>query len=357
MDFSKVNIQKILESAMFNRFSNFTPQDFEDFVVQLFVDNSYSVQQTKYSGDFGVDLIAKKSSKSLAVQVKRYQKNNKVSVKDINQIFGGKEYYNCEDALIITTSSFTKPAMKLANKNNVDLWDWDIFQKYVCDTYLDGVDFFKFFENHNNSKNSNEKFGININRITYNQLMKGNEVATEIYFNVINQTDQNIFIDIDLPTLVTNDNHQIESTSYLTGYFKQGVIYAGCKIDCCFIFNSNQLPRVRIGDRLIINISGSNYTSIIKNHIPSDNAKSGCFIATTAFNTANAFEVQILKRWRDNTLNHINLGQKFVCVYYLINPAIAIFINKSKVLKSVTKTLLKLIVSNINKSYMKDRAK
>ncbi len=349
MDFSKVNIQKILEPALFNRFSNFTPQDFEDFVAQLFIDNSYNVQQTKYSGDFGVDLIAKKSNKCLAIQIKRYKKSNKVSVKDINQIFGGKEYYNCADALIITTSSFTKPAMKLADKNNVDLWDWNIFQKYVCDTYLDGKDFFEFFENQAKPESLVEKFNIVINRIQYNQTMKGNEVATLIYFNIINQTNQNTFIDIDLPTFVTSDNHQIESTSYLTGYFKQCVLYSGCKIDCCFIFNSNQLPKVRIGDKLIVNISGSNYTRIVELHIPSENAKSGCFMATSAFNSANTFEVQILKRWRDDSLNKTKFGRCFIQFYYFIGPSIAKLLDHFLVFKSIIKALLKFIAIRIYK--------
>ena len=96
MDFSNVNIQGILFSAISNRFSDFSPYDFEDFIAQLFKDKGFDVEGTNYSGDYGADVITSKDGIRTAIQVKRYAKTNKVGVKDINQIIGGKEYHKCK---------------------------------------------------------------------------------------------------------------------------------------------------------------------------------------------------------------------------------------------------------------------
>ena len=77
MDFSKTNIQDILFSGIKNRFSDFSPYDFEDFIAQLFKDNGYDVEGTNYSGDYGADVITSKNGIKTAIQVKRYSKTNK----------------------------------------------------------------------------------------------------------------------------------------------------------------------------------------------------------------------------------------------------------------------------------------
>ena len=101
MNFAKTNIIKILESAIPNRFQDFPPSHFEDFIAQVFKDNEYKVKQTAYTGDYGADLIIKNKIRT-AVQIKRYAKSNKVGVKDINQIVGARDYYCFKDAFVIT---------------------------------------------------------------------------------------------------------------------------------------------------------------------------------------------------------------------------------------------------------------
>ena len=121
MEFNKSNITKLLFSGIKNKFSDFSPYDFEDFIAQLFKDNSYQVEGTNYTGDYGADVIVIKDNIKIAIQVKRYKESNKVGVKDINQIIGARDYYNCNKAMVITTSDFTNPGRKLSNKTNVEL--------------------------------------------------------------------------------------------------------------------------------------------------------------------------------------------------------------------------------------------
>jgi len=75
-----------------------------------------------------------------------------------------------------------------------------------------------------------------------------------------------------------------------------------------------------------------------------DRPKSACFIATAAYGTPFAHEIDILRSWRDNTLNRNIFGKTFVKVYYKISPPIADYIrNKNRIRKMVRKILKPLV--------------
>jgi len=145
MEFSEVDIQEVLKHSLPKRFQDISPTDFEGFIAQLFSDLGFDVEQTPYSGDFGADLIVRKFEKCTTVQVKRYADTNKVGVHDVNQIIGAKAYYKCDMSMIITTSDFTNPALRLIEEVNIKKWNWDDLHKNIRDTYLDGKDIYAFF--------------------------------------------------------------------------------------------------------------------------------------------------------------------------------------------------------------------
>ena len=357
MDFSNADIPKILKSGMTNKFMDFSPQDFEDFISQLFRDNGYKVEQTKYSGDYGVDIIIKKEDEHIAVQVKRYKKDNKVGVKDVNQVLGGRDYYKCNDTMIITTSSFTNQVKKLAEKTAVDLWDWNKLQKYISDTYLDGKDYHEYFKEKSITKNASEDFSFDIFKIIYNQPMKGNFLGTQIFVSIQNHTDQNHNVSIELPTYITSDNNQIEARNYLTGYFISGKIYSGCVVESCFVFDSDQLPHIKVGDKLILKViySSKTITKVIniEHRIPSKNVKSGCFIATATYGTPFSKEIQILRDWRDKKLKNYWAGRWFIDLYYFLSPPIANFIRDKPLLRKVVRIMLNPFVDFLKRRYNK----
>ncbi len=360
MDFSNIDIPKILKSGMPNKFMDFSPQDFEDFISQLFRDNSYKVEQTKYSGDYGVDLIIKKGNEHIAVQVKRYTRTNKVGVRDVNQVLGGKDYYKCNDAMMITTSSFTNQVKNLAEKTGVDLWDWNKLQRYICDTYLDGRDYYDYFKGKSTSENDSEDFGFKIFQVIHNQPMKGNYIGTQIFVGIKNFTDKNQNVSVEMPTYITSNNNQIEARNYLEGYFTSGIIYAGCTVESCFIFDSEQLSHVKVGDKLIIELYYSDKTirKVIniekkvpsRNAIPSRNA-SGCFIATAAYGTLFSKEIQILRYWRDNKLKTSKIGNLFIEFYYSLSPPIANFIRDKHLFRKCVRMVLNPFVRFLKRRY------
>ena len=100
-----------------------TGEAFEQAVGQLFEDLGLfkKIEFTPKTGDFGADLIGYETGKKTAIQCKRQSKN--VGVKAVQQVMGGAQYYNCDSMLVITNQFFTKSAIELAHKSNIQLID------------------------------------------------------------------------------------------------------------------------------------------------------------------------------------------------------------------------------------------
>ena len=80
--------------------------------------------------------------------------------------------------------------------------------------------------------------------------------------------------------------------------------------------------------------------------------KSGCFIATAAYGTPLASEIDVLRRWRDQSLSNFMGGRSFISTYYRFSPKIASLIEKSIFLKKVTRIILKPLVALLSKFYL-----
>ena len=80
-----------------------------------------NIEVTKGSGDQGVDIVGYYNGFKFAVQCKRYSK--KVGNSPIQEVVAGKNFYNCQGALVITNNYYTESAIQLAKANNVQLWD------------------------------------------------------------------------------------------------------------------------------------------------------------------------------------------------------------------------------------------
>ena len=79
--------------------------------------------------------------------------------------------------------------------------------------------------------------------------------------------------------------------------------------------------------------------------------KGWCFIATAAYGSAMADEIQVLRKWRDESLLKMKSGRLFVNVYYTISPSIADFIAKSNTLKVHTRRMLRPIIRVLKRRY------
>lgn len=69
---------------------------------------------TKASDDQGVDVIAYKSYKKFAFQCKFW--STPVNNKAVQEVVAGKNYYDCDNAIVVINNTFTKGARELAKK-------------------------------------------------------------------------------------------------------------------------------------------------------------------------------------------------------------------------------------------------
>lgn len=126
--------------------------DFEYAVAELLRYNGWrDVEVTQGSGDYGIDILARRMNVKYAIQCKRY--NKPVSNKAVQEAAAGTDYYHCDAAAVITNSSFTKPAVTLANTIGVKLWGREFLIKLI-QNYDDGYDEL-YGQNHKNVSLSN----------------------------------------------------------------------------------------------------------------------------------------------------------------------------------------------------------
>jgi hypothetical protein len=79
-------------------------------------------------------------------------------------------------------------------------------------------------------------------------------------------------------------------------------------------------------------------------HVPAPPAKSGCFIATAAYGTPSACELNVLRAFRDRRMLKSKAGKVMVLSYYRISPPIASVIADRQSLKKIVRTFIDRIV-------------
>ena len=98
--------------------------EFEEYVAHLMRSNGFhNVETTVKSGDYGVDILAKKDGKRYAVQCKLY--SSPVGPKAVQEVFAGREHYNCAVGVVATNNTYTPAAYNLASSTSVILWNID----------------------------------------------------------------------------------------------------------------------------------------------------------------------------------------------------------------------------------------
>jgi len=94
---------------------------FEHYVARLLEHQGFKTRVTPGSGDWGVDVIAERGKVRYAVQVKRW--SNAVGDSAVFEVDLGKGMYKCTDTIVITNSTFTASAIRLAESKHCWLVD------------------------------------------------------------------------------------------------------------------------------------------------------------------------------------------------------------------------------------------
>src|SRR6201997_460016 len=85
--------------------------EFEEFVAAQLRTVGFSVTCTASTGDYGVDLIAKRDGTRMAVQCKRQAKA--VGVAAVQQVVAGALQHGCSQTVVVTNQAFTKADRRL----------------------------------------------------------------------------------------------------------------------------------------------------------------------------------------------------------------------------------------------------
>lgn len=124
-------VKKWKELGLSNNFADYTPREFEKFVYDLFRKMGYDVELTPASGDYGVDVVAKKPGNTVAIQVKKYADGNMVGAPVVQQTLGAMWKVKADQSIIITTSGFTVYAQEQAREAPIELWDKKTLHEFV----------------------------------------------------------------------------------------------------------------------------------------------------------------------------------------------------------------------------------
>jgi restriction system protein len=103
--------------------------EFEQYVAARLRRAGWQVTFTSASGDYGVDLIAQRDGKTVAIQCKRHSKS--VGVAAVQQVVSGARHYGCAKSIVVSNREFTRAARQLAVTHGCQLIGRRALQAWV----------------------------------------------------------------------------------------------------------------------------------------------------------------------------------------------------------------------------------
>ena len=93
--------------------------EYEQYCKSILCAAGWVAYETPFTGDQGVDLIAKNDQAIVCIQCKRY--SNPVGNRAVQEVIAGREYYGGTHAAVVSNAEFTTHARELAASTNVIL--------------------------------------------------------------------------------------------------------------------------------------------------------------------------------------------------------------------------------------------
>lgn len=103
--------------------------EFEEYLTTLFQALGYHAENTKISGDQGVDVLVSKNGKRYGIQAKYY--SQPVGNFAVQEILAGREYFKLSKGIVVTNATYTASAKDLAEKTQIRLIDGDELQQII----------------------------------------------------------------------------------------------------------------------------------------------------------------------------------------------------------------------------------
>ena len=117
VDLAEVNAELISYLSKHPEFMRqLNPRKFEELIAEILRGHGYEITLTPETRDGGKDIVALYKSpfghQMFIVECKRYQEENKVGVELVRSLYGVKMAENYNQAILVTTSTFSKPAQE-----------------------------------------------------------------------------------------------------------------------------------------------------------------------------------------------------------------------------------------------------
>lgn len=120
---------KSTKNIEFNSLNSLSGEEFEKLLEGRFEELGFSTRSTPNTGDYGADIIIETSSGTrVSIQSKRFK--NKVNLKAIQEVVASLPHYSCDIGIVITNNGYLNSAIKLAESNDIELWDADSLLKF-----------------------------------------------------------------------------------------------------------------------------------------------------------------------------------------------------------------------------------
>jgi restriction system protein len=97
--------------------SNISPSDFEQLCADILIDNGWTAKVNGKTGDQGVDVIAEKDNRIVAIQCKLY--SIPVGNSAVQEVFSGMRHHYASHAVVVSNQTFTKSAKQLSMTTGV----------------------------------------------------------------------------------------------------------------------------------------------------------------------------------------------------------------------------------------------
>lgn len=245
-----------------------------------------------------------------------------------------------DKGVIVSTSGFTEGAIRYAKSTNIELWDLPKLKSLLREPTQAQVESAGDleFESFYTGTRPRELLLSDVYYF-WRQVRRGWEL--QVNYTVVNRSDRVIHAARARHVLYDEEGHHLVSKEKVLRDLFPGPNAFSVKIVS---------PLVR-GKITFLDLTVIASGEILLQSTLEIKAPSQCFIATAAFGTPLASELQILRFYRDTVLMRNPFGRLLVRAYYASSPPIATVVAKSETLRWVVRQSLIPIIDLIKRRY------
>lgn len=318
MDLHQHDIREFLREWLPLKFNQLSPLEFENLVRYLFEVDGYDLLPAEPTGEFAGFIQVKKDGIVLLLLPCQLQEGQVAGEPVVAKMIRAKEFYDPDDAWIITNGTFSEEAKALAGEAEIDLWDWDALYGALCQMFFEGQNHTDYFQQHPIPGVTREQQTDLRLKVKW-QAVEG--VGSEWYnlgMTITNPTDRNMYLHLELPAFIDHSSNQMMAEQWVDGEFVAGLIYAGASVRTNVLFSASRLGDRPPGGRIMLTCH-ERLEVPVTYHLQARLQGQACYIVTYCYGTDSP-EYLVLTHFRDHVLRRSLAGRLFITLYYMMSP-------------------------------------